>query len=31
MFLDLSTSQGVLESQKWAPFEKTKNGNTYNV
>jgi hypothetical protein len=31
MFLDLSTSWGILESQRWAPLEKTQNGSTYNA
>jgi hypothetical protein len=29
--LDLSISQGVLESRIWHPFKKTQNRNTYNV
>jgi len=28
--LDISISQGVLESQMWHPSKKTQNGNTYN-
>jgi hypothetical protein len=31
MFLDLSTSQGILKSYRWPPLEKTQNGSTYNV